>query len=551
MSIMTLFRRAFGFSPETEEEEGEYDPTVPTYAVSNQTEENSVPSAQPPVPPAGLLTSASATADEPSTEGPETDKKLTDDLFDAVIDLFNRTQPEFVRECLNVDAQRRYILNSLSDSLRQRVNSALSTDSTIWEKEKEELEKKIAELQGDDNETERLRKENRKLQLSVDRQKRALLDRINDLETQLTKQAQEKERYYARKGLTNPEELDKANARIKVLETEAEDARSRNAQLDGTISTLEHQIKELEAKLAEQAETIRTDGKAVNAEPAGDASTATPEQLAELENLKTTLEQEKSELLQEKSRIEEEKTALQEEKSRLEQEKSSIEEAKAKAEQEMASRQSDMAGLEEANAQLSAQFESLREELARQTTLKEQLEVKTTMSDAMINDLRNQAAASRNELERMQQEQEAVLTQIQQQLDGFEDLKARKDAKISELQESNASLRRTVETNLYNQANSEMKLRREIKDLKAEITRLTQQNSAPADTPSPSNPMMPEPAKAAAKRRGRPKKNRIDSDLDNTEWFAGSSAKRDDPDFGYHEPPRKPTNDNEAQLSLF
>lgn len=547
---MTLFRRAFGFSPETEEEEGEYDPTVPTYAVSKQTEENSVSTGQPPVPPVGLLTSATSTADEPSTEGPDTDKKLTDDLFDAVIDLFNRTQPEFVRECLNVEAQRRYILNSLSDTLRQRVNSALSTDSSIWEKEKEELEKKIAELQGDDNETERLRKENRKLQLSVDRQKRALLDRINDLETQLTKQAQEKERYYARKGITNPEELDKANARIKVLESEAEDARNRNTQLDGTIATLEQQIKELEAKLAEQADAIRTDGEAVKADSAGDATAASSEQLAELENLKTALEQEKSELQQERSRIEEEKTALQEEKSRIEQEKSLIEEAKAESEQEKASHQSDMAELEEANARLSDQFESLREELARQTTLKEQLEVKTTMSDAIINDLRNQAAASRNELERMQQEQEAVLTQIQQQLDGFEDLKARKDAKISELQESNASLRRTVETNLYNQANSEMKLRREIKDLKAEIARLSQQNSATTDTP-PSSPMMPEPAKAAVKRRGRPKKNRIDSDLDNTEWFAGGSAKHDDPDFGYHEPPRKPTNDNEAQLSLF
>ena len=38
MSVVTILRRAFGFSPETEEEEGEYDPTVPTDAVNNDTE---------------------------------------------------------------------------------------------------------------------------------------------------------------------------------------------------------------------------------------------------------------------------------------------------------------------------------------------------------------------------------------------------------------------------------------------------------------------------------------------------------------------------------
>ena len=37
-------------------------------------------------------------------------------------------------------------------------------------------------------------------------------------------------------------------------------------------------------------------------------------------------------------------------------------------------------------------------------------------------------------------------------------------------------------------------------------------------------------------------------DLDNTEWFSGQ---KDTPDFGYHEPPRRPSNDNAAQLSLF
>ena len=200
MSVVTILRRAFGFSPETEEEEGEYDPTVPTDAVNNDTE---TPTESPTAPTTPHEEPESETSDSEAGDTPKdedsSDPGLTNDLFDAVIDLFNRTQPEFVRECLNVEAQRQYILNSLSESLRQRVDSALSADSKMWEKEREELLKKIAELEGSENELSSIRDENRKLRLSADRQKHALLDRINDLEAQLTKQVQEKERFFSRK----------------------------------------------------------------------------------------------------------------------------------------------------------------------------------------------------------------------------------------------------------------------------------------------------------------------------------------------------------------
>lgn len=522
MAIMRLLRRAFGFSPETEEEDGEYDPTVPTYAVSNQPDELALTSSgqetvtqQSEMAAEDVATSATA---EDATDGSgesvaELDKALTDDIFDEVIELFNRTQPEFVRECLNVEAQRRYILNSLSENLRQRMRSALSTDNRRWEMEKDKLEKKIAALEGDDNEIENLRRENHKLQLSVDCQKRALLDRIHDLEMQLTRQAKEQDSFYARKKLADPEQLNRANARVKELEAEAETMRGRNEELDNRIAEMDLQIKNLEDR------AVASQGVD---EPSADDSailTELQERIGKIEDLRTTLEAEKAALVGERDGLVEDNLRLRTERDGFE-----------------------------------AQCASLREEVARQTTLREQLEVKTSMSDAMINDLRNQAAAARSELEQMQQEQESVLLQIQEQLDGVEDLKARKDAKIHELQESNASLRRTIETNLYNQANSEMKLRSEIKDLKAEIARLTSdEQREPESVPAhPSAQYAPAvAAERAPKRRGRPKKSRIDADLDNTEWFAGTSSKHDDPDFGYHEPPRKPVNDNEAQLSLF
>lgn len=497
MSIMTTLRRAFGFSPDTEEEEGEYDPTVPTYAVTNQV----------PVPAAvdsdedGRRLQCESGGAMIASDTQMTDEKLPADIFDAVIEIFNRAQPEFVRECLNVEAQRQYILNSLSESLRGRVSMAISSGSRKWAMEKVELEKRISDLEGDDNEIVRLRKDNKRLQFSVDRQKRAMLDRINDLETQVARQTEEKERLYSRKHSPETEELSKALLRVKELEEQA-------------------------AKLS--AEITELKSSPVPTQPEGEEESVN-------ENLKAEMEHDRADFEQLKSAWIDEKT------------------------------------------QLTSEVESMRAEVERQKTLKEQLEVKTSISDAMINDLRNQLASARSELEKLQQEQEQVMEQIREQLDGFEDLKARKDAKITELQESNNSLRRTIETNLYNQANSEMKLRREIKDLKVELARLTEEKAkegaartksegaSAAAQPAVSSAVAPDsefPQEAVAeetktsdrpvRRRGRPKKVRIEHELDNTEWFAGGGKQpHDDPDFGYHEPPRRPVNDNEAQLSLF
>ncbi len=530
MSVMTILRRAFGFSPETEEEEGEYDPTVPTDAVNNDTE---TPTESPTAPTTPSEEPESETSDSEAGDMPieedTSDPRLTNDLFDAVIDLFNRTQPEFVRECLNVEAQRQYILNSLSESLRQRVDSALSADSKMWEKEREELLKKIAELEGDENELTSIRDENRKLRLSADRQKHALLDRINDLEAQLTKQVQEKERFFSRKPSHDAEELAKATARVKGLEDESESLKAKNSELEIRGNELETRRNELEAKIkeleAEKADLILKSetqmATSTDIRPENDEKMSASEALiSELKSKNSGLEAKVAELGTKIPLLETQNSAL-----------------------------------EQDNEAMAAECERLRGEVVRQLTLKEQLEVKCSMSDVMINDLRNQVAAMRKELERQQNGQEDVVGQIQEQLDRFEEIKARKDAKINELQESNASLHRTIETNLYNQANSEMKLRSEIKKLKAELARrdATPEEprtyaTGPVKLPAPS----PESAKPApAKRRGRPKKVRIDNNLDNTDWFSGKQQRNEDPDFGYHEPPRKPVNDNEAQLTLF
>lgn len=478
----------FGFGGDNEEDEEEYDSSLPTYAAQPR-----IDTPKPTTPTVSQAAESSEAAHAESATENETkghadkpaeqviaDPDLPGDLFDALIEQFNAAQPDFISKCLSTDAQRAYLLNSLSDNLKQRLNNtglkiSSSTNDSCDTAERERLQRRITALEAENKATDTLRQENRKLHLSIERQKRALLDRINDLEAQVAKSHAEKEKFFSDRH--NPADaalIDSTNARVKELE---------------------QTLTERDSKITEQRETIEKLGETV-------------------ENLSKTLTERD-------------------------------------------------------------------EQIASETSLREQLEVKTRMSDEMLNDLRNQAAAARNEYEETCRQQQAALEQIHEQVASFEQVKARLEARILELKEAlkeakrtdreeqiarlneeNASLRHTIENNLYNQANSENRLRNEIKQLRRELemaTSQTGQSTAESESQPASKSAAAEPSPAAfptetpgerpaPRRRGRPKKVKLDDDLDNTEWFSGH---KDDPDFGYHEPPRRPSNDNAAQLSLF
>lgn len=139
-----------------------------------------------------------------------------------------------------------------------------------------------------------------------------------------------------------------------------------------------------------------------------------------------------------------------------------------------------------------------------------------------------------------------LLSQLTEEMDRY---KERQDKKIADLREKlsaataeNESLRSTIETNLYAHADAESKLRAEIADLHEQL-RVANEAAEASIAAEPAAPSI-------GRKRGRPKKARIDADLDNPEWFS-SASRKDDPDFGYHEPPRRPSNDSAEQLSLF
>lgn len=471
MSFWNGIKKALGFSAGEDEEEEEYDASVPTYAVVKASDDNDEADTDPdcrlerrprkrnnepaaasnPSGASETETVVAASADDSGStaEAALLDEALPGDIFDAVIKLFNYEMPEFVATSLSVESQRKYIYDHISDSLRRRISnlapsvSAVPADPAVAE----QLDEATRDLAQAREEADRLRDELKKARSGADRQKRALTDRINDLDRQVTKLRSEKERILtSRKGENF---VDKS-----VVE-----------EKDSVISGLE----------------------------------------AEIAALKTEVEKER--------------------------------------------------------------------------TLKEQLEVKATMTDAMINDLQAEAAKAREDLQAAN-ENLAVAAEIQEKLDLFEQVKERKDAKIAELnakvkslkeelekmrgmltgdadtvdslRTENASLRRTIETNLYNQANSELKLRNEIKELKVRLEKAEESLAAASEAPSLLSSEQPSAAQQR-RRRGRPRKQQtLDDGLDNTDWLdVPAGSRKFDPDFGYHEPPRRVVPENDAQLSLF
>lgn len=182
MSILNSFKRAFGFSDEdslTDEKEFEDNNTSTTPLVENE--------------PMQQLNTVSLPLQDPDN------KDLIADIFDCIVQLFNSTQPEFVKQCLDTDAQKSFILNQLSDSLKsalqKETDRARQKGQMLWQKERTMLGNEVEELKRQKSQLEHKREESKSEKLSAERQKRALTERVHDLENQILDLQAEKEQY--------------------------------------------------------------------------------------------------------------------------------------------------------------------------------------------------------------------------------------------------------------------------------------------------------------------------------------------------------------------
>lgn len=159
-------------------------------------------------------------------------------IFDHVVEVFNGAMPDFIRNSMNTNAQSEYIYNTLDESIKQYFDTYESDLRRRLERSHDHRDRELSA------EIERLRTESKKIdddrsaikerQLSADRQKRALTDRVHELEQQLATLDAEREQLE----LENKSMLNK----LKV------------AQIQGSDEQLQQKCSQLEQKADELSE---------------------------------------------------------------------------------------------------------------------------------------------------------------------------------------------------------------------------------------------------------------------------------------------------------
>lgn len=189
---MTLFdkmRRAFGLASDDDESEAFRDDLTTTGPC--------LPDASPVTDPDHDTEAPDNNLHSDSTAADDDAADVAAEMMAGVVELFNSFQPEFISKCLDADRQRTLLADSMAPALRQRLAAIIASEKErvcrINSDERAALDADLKKLRERNAELERRRTEFKDEQLSANRQKRALKERVHDLETQVEKLEGEKE----------------------------------------------------------------------------------------------------------------------------------------------------------------------------------------------------------------------------------------------------------------------------------------------------------------------------------------------------------------------
>ena len=120
-------------------------------------------------------------------------------IFDRVLEVFNQSLPDFLKQSVDPEAQRKYLYKSLDDGLKAYIASlkdeAAREAEARWRKDNDALQTSVKNLEQRAREIEDKRTEISQKQMSSDRQRRALSERVHDLESTVARLEAEKEQF--------------------------------------------------------------------------------------------------------------------------------------------------------------------------------------------------------------------------------------------------------------------------------------------------------------------------------------------------------------------
>lgn len=487
MGLFSKIRQAFGFGGndfDDEEDTFAIDATVQPRSRNNGTVADDVT-------PAVGNTAVTGTAVVDEAAGTMPPVPL-DSIFNTVVEEFNRAMPSFIGAGANAESQRQHLLEALDADVRQFLSSlqarAAEQCERRWEHDRMKLNGELDAAHSRLKSLEENESDKGKQLLSAERQKRALNERIHDLESQVANLEAEKDQY----------ELE---TRSLVNKLRVSNMLNEGIEIPD-VSTYESLIAEHKRNLDEAHE--HADALAADID-------RLKSQNAELTSLNSALEADKRNLGEqlEALRVKTEMTDVM------------INDLNMRA----STASKDV-------KQRDSEIESLKEKLNESVQRADRLQSLLDEANANL----EIAASIQNEVERIQE----TISKKNSQISELSVEIRRRDDRINALEAEENSLRKTIETNLLAQAESERKLREDMEHMQQQLSATTREKPRP-------------------RRRTAPKISAIDEDLDNTDWLVatppeGTSARTSgvsDSEFGYQEPPRKTPPENSAQMSLW
>lgn len=168
-------------------------------------------------------------------------------LFEHVIAQFNKALPDFLAKSVDPERQKEYLLNAMSDDLKAHLEAIEKDVSTrideSWQTEREKLKNDLKQVSDTAKDLETKRSELKQQQLSNERQRRALTERVHDLEKRILSLEAEKEQLELEtKSLLNKVKVN------QVHEKEADELREQ----------VEHLQSELIKKQTQTSDTTST-----------------------------------------------------------------------------------------------------------------------------------------------------------------------------------------------------------------------------------------------------------------------------------------------------
>lgn len=158
-------------------------------------------------------------------------------IFNKVVEIFNESLPPFLRECVDPEKQARYIHDALDDSMKSYLaqidKDADSRMKVKLENGQSALRQEIETLREKAKKIEDTSAEWKEQKLSAERQKRALSERVHDLEKQVDSFNAEKEQYE----LENKSLVNKLRA-LSIQDSDMDALRSENETLRNEIKIL-------------------------------------------------------------------------------------------------------------------------------------------------------------------------------------------------------------------------------------------------------------------------------------------------------------------------